>query len=193
MTQSQWRTLIVGSNPSRFRDCASCPVEQVSWYDAQEFIKRLNEMSDGYIYRLPSEAEWEYACRAATTMTFAFGDSLSSSQANFNGKYPYGNASEGTWVKKTTNVGSYQPNAWGLYDMHGNVYEWVEDIWADSYNGLPLDGSINTKNGDPGHRVLRGGSWTNHAKYCRSAYRNRVAPEYRSLDSGFRIVAVPRK
>lgn len=192
VTQSQWRALIMGNNPSHFRDCASCPVEQVSWYDAQEFIKKLNEMSDGYMYSLPSEAEWEYACRAGTTMVFAFGDTLSSSQANFNGKYPYGNVSEGTWIKKTTPVGSYQPNAWGLYDMHGNVYEWVEDIWADSYEGMSVDGSVNANNGDPRYRVLRGGSWTNHAKYCRSAYRNRVAPDYRSLDSGFRVVAVPR-
>ncbi len=192
VTQSQWRALM-GNNPSHFRDCASCPVEQVSWYDAQEFIRKLNEMSDGYIYSLPSEAEWEYACRAGTTMAFAFGDSLSSSQVNFNGEHPYGNAPEGAWVKKTTPVGSYQPNAWGLYDMHGNVYEWVEDIWADSYNGLSVDGSANANNGDPRYRVLRGGSWTNHAKYCRSAYRNRVAPDYRSLDSGFRVVAVPSK
>jgi formylglycine-generating enzyme required for sulfatase activity len=193
VTQSQWRALIVGNDPSRFRDCASCPVEQVSWYDAQEFIKKLNEMSDGYMYSLPSEAQWEYACRAGTTMAFAFGDSLSSSQGNFNGKHPYGSAPEGAWVKKTTPVGSYQPNAWGLCDMHGNVYEWVEDIWADSYNGLSVDGSANANGGDPRYRVLRGGSWTNHAKYCRSAYRNRVAPDYRSLDSGFRVVAVTRE
>jgi formylglycine-generating enzyme required for sulfatase activity len=191
VTQSQWRALM-GISPSHFPNCASCPVEQVSWYEAHEFIKKLNEMSDGYLYRLPSEAEWEYACRAGTTMAFAFGDGLSSSQANFNGGHPYGNAPEGTWVKKTTPVGSYQPNAWGLYDMHGNVYEWVEDIWADSYNGLVVDGSPNANNGDPNYRVLRGGSWTNHAKYCRSAYRNRVTPDYRSLDSGLRVVALAR-
>jgi formylglycine-generating enzyme required for sulfatase activity len=190
VTQFQWRALM-GNSPSHFRECASCPVEQVSWYDAHEFIKKLNQMSDGYRYSLPSEAEWEYACRAGTTMAFAFGDSLSSGQANFNGKYPYGNAPEGSWVKRTTPVGSYQPTAWGLYDMHGNVYEWVEDIWADSYNGLAVDGSPNANNGDLSSRVLRGGSWTNHAKYCRSAYRNRVAPDYRSLDSGFRVVAFP--
>jgi formylglycine-generating enzyme required for sulfatase activity len=144
------------------------------------------------MYSLPSEVEWEYACPAGTTMVFAFGDSLSSSQANFNGKYPYGNALEVTWVKKTTPVASYQPNAWGLYDMHGDVYEWVEDIWADSYNGLAVDGSPNANNGDPSYRVLRGGSWTNHAKDCCSAYRYRVAPDYRASDSGFRVVAVPR-
>jgi serine/threonine-protein kinase len=192
VTQSQWHALM-GNSPSHFPNCAGCPVEQVSWYDAHEFIKKLNEMTDGYMYRLPSEAEWEYACRAGTTMAFAFGDGLSSSQANFNGAHPYGNAPEGTWLKRTTPVGSYQPNAWGLCDMHGNVYEWAEDIWADSYNGLAADGSPNTNNGDPNYRVLRGGSWTNHAKYCRSAYRNRVAPDYRASDSGLRVVAVPRQ
>lgn len=192
VTQSQWRA-VMGNNPSRFRNCDSCPVEQVSWHDAQEFIKKLNETNDGYQYRLPSEAEWEYACRAGTTTMFAFGDSLNSTQANFNGNYPYADGLTGTWLKKTTTVGSYQPNAWGFYDMHGNVYEWVEDVWADSYNGLSEDGSANTSNGNQAYRVLRGGSWTNHAKYCRSAYRNRVGLDYRYMDSGFRVVAVQKK
>jgi formylglycine-generating enzyme required for sulfatase activity len=192
VTQAQWRTLM-GNNPSHFRNCDSCPVEQVSWYETQEFIGKLNRMDEEYSYRLPSEAEWEYACRAGTTTAFAFGDSLNSSQANFNGNNPFGNAPKGIWVKATTPVGSYQPNAWGLYDMHGNVFEWVEDICSNSYNGLPVDGSPNMNNGDARYRILRGGSWTNHAKYCRSAFRNCITPDYSYLDSGFRIVAVLRK
>lgn len=192
VTQAQWRALM-GNNPSHSKNCDNCPVEQVSWYDTQGLINKLNRMNDGYLYRLPSEAEWEYAARAGTTTTFAFGNSLSSSQANFNGNNPFGNAPKDVWLKKTAPVGSYQPNGWGLYDMHGNVYEWVEDICSGSYTGLPVDGSPNMGNGDSVSRVLRGGSWTNHAKYCRSAFRNCVTPDYSYLDSGLRLVAVPKK
>src|SRR5205085_11701074 len=127
VTQAQWQA-VMGNNPSNFKGCDNCPVEQVSWDDAVSFIAKLNAQNDGYTYRLPTEAEWEYACRAGTTTAFAFGDSLSSEQANFDGDYPYGGAPKGVYRQKTTSVGRFQPNAWGLYDMHGNVWEWCEDI-----------------------------------------------------------------
>lgn len=193
VTQAQYQQ-VMGVNPSNFKSCDSCPVEQVSWNDAKEFIKKLNAMNDGFTYRLPSEAEWEYACRAGTTTAFSFGDSLSSTQANFNGDYPYGSASKGEYKGKTTPVGSYQPNAFGLYDMHGNVWEWVEDIYAESYDGLPTDGSANVSKGDSSVRVLRGGSWYGGGRVLRSAVRlGFFSPSYRDADDfGFRVVASPR-
>jgi TonB family protein len=191
VTQGQWRS-VMGNNPSHFSNCgADCPVEQVSWNDAKEFISRLNARNDGFIYSLPTEAQWEYAARAGTTTAFAFGDSLSSTQANFNGNYPYGNSPKGPYLQTTTKVGSYNPNAWGLYDMHGNVWEWVEDIWASSYQGLPTDGSANVTRGDSSRRVLRGGSWIDLGNLTRSAFRFRLAPAVRDTYSfGFRIVAI---
>jgi formylglycine-generating enzyme required for sulfatase activity len=191
VTQAQWQA-VMGSNPSKFNTCADCPVEQVSWNDAQEFIKKLNAQNDGYTYRLPSEAEWEYAARAGTTTAFAFGDSLNSTQANFNGNYPYGGAAKGVYRQKTTSVGEFAPNAWGLCDMHGNVWEWVEDIYKDSYANLPTDGSANVSRGDSRFRVLRGGSWGLFGFDCRSAGRLRSAPDGRSSSVGLRLVAVAR-
>jgi formylglycine-generating enzyme required for sulfatase activity len=149
-------------------------------------------LNDGHTYRLPSEAEWEYACRAGTTTAFSFGDSLSSTQANFDGNYPYGNASKGEYKQKTVPVGSYQPNAFGLYDMHGNVWEWCEDIYADSYKGLPTDGSANVSVGDSDFRVSRGGSWDLNGNFLRSAIRDRDGAGARYDIYGFRVVAVSR-
>jgi formylglycine-generating enzyme required for sulfatase activity len=191
VTQAQWQA-VMGSNPSKFNTCADCPVEQVSWNDAQEFIKKLNAQNDGYTYRLPSEAEWEYAARAGTTTAFAFGNSLDSTQANFDGNYPYGGAAKGVYRQKTTSVGEFAPNAWGLYDMHGNVWEWVEDIYKDSYANLPTDGSANVSRGDSSFRVLRGGSWSVFGLVCRSAFRYWVAPDFRLSSFGLRLVAVAR-
>jgi formylglycine-generating enzyme required for sulfatase activity len=194
VTQGQWRS-VMGNNPSHFSNCgADCPVEQVSWNDTKEFISRLNARNDGFVYSLPTEAQWEYAARAGTTTAFAFGDSLSSTQANFDGNYPYGNAPKGPYLERTTKVGSYKPNAWGLYDMHGNVWEWVEDIYkSDGYGGLPTDGSANVTRGDSSFRVLRGGSWFNLGDDARSAYRGGSSPTGRDLnDLGFRVVARPR-
>jgi formylglycine-generating enzyme required for sulfatase activity len=193
VTQAQWQQ-VMGSNPSKFKDCANCPVERVSWDSAQAFISKLNAQNDGYIYRLPSEAEWEYAARAGTTTAFAFGDSLSSAQANFDGGYPYGQAAKGVFLKKTTPVGNFEPNAFGLFDMHGNVREWVQDYYHDSYVGAPTDGSAWERGGDQTKRVSRGGSWFATSDYCRSA--NRVGhslsdPGYDGM-IGLRLVAVPR-
>ena len=176
-------------NPSEFADCGSnCPVERVSWDDIQVFLKRLNAKDDGYEYSLPSEAQWEYAARAGTTTAFAFGDSLSSSQANFNGESPYA-STKGTNIGKTVSVGRYQPNAWGLYDMHGNVWEWVQDIYNFGYSGLPTDGSANVSVGNSNFRLLRGGSWNSSGSLTRSAQRFRYISDVRNNGAGFRVLA----
>lgn len=190
VTQGQWQ-LLKGTTPSSFTKCgADCPVENVSWNDVKDFISRLNAKSDGFVYSLPTEAEWEYAARAGTTTVFAFGDSLSSTQANFNGEFPYGNAPKGPYLKMTVKVGSYKPNAWGLYDMHGNVGEWVEDWYTDSYAGLPTDGSANLTTGKKEYKVIRGGSWVNRGNFLRSAVRFTNTPDGRYGGiTGFRVVA----
>lgn len=192
VTQGQWQS-VMGANPSTFKNCDKCPVETVSWNQVREFISRLNQKSDGYTYRLPTEAEWEYAARAGTTTQFAFGDSLSSAQANFDGDFPFGGAAKGVNLKMTAPVGSYKPNAWGLYDMHGNVYEWVEDVHTDNYLDLPTDGSANAGNGEGRTRVLRGGSWKDLAWFCRPFIRWEGFPDFKNEETGFRIVAVPAK
>jgi formylglycine-generating enzyme required for sulfatase activity len=146
------------------------PVEQVSWDDAQAFCERVSKQA-GRACRLPAEAEWEYACRAGTETPFAFGDDLGSTQANFDGNHPYGGAAPGLFRQKTTAVGSFRPNAWGLFDMHGNVWEWCQDWYV------------------PGKtRALRGGSWNNSGHTCRSARRQKYAPGYRADNVGFRVV-----
>jgi len=189
VTQAQYRA-VMGTNPSNFKG-DDLPVETVSWNDAQEFIRRLNGMQSRYTYRLPSEAEWEYACRAGTTTAFSFGESLSSEQANFDGNYPYGGAPKGVYRQKTVAVGSFQANGFGLYDMHGNVWEWCEDWYHDSYNGAPSDGSAWISGGGQ-YRVVRGGSWDDLANLLRSAYRVRDSPALRVGNYGFRLVAFAR-
>lgn len=179
VTQGQWQA-VMGNNPSNFKDCANCPVEQVSWDDAQKFIQRLNQTNDGYIYRLPTEAEWEYACRAGTTGDYA------------------GNLSEMAWYSensgsKTHSVGGKRPNDWGLADMHGNVWEWCQDWYHETYYGAPTDGSAWLSGGEQKYRVLRGGSWLDtNAPNLRSASRNTASPDYRGSYIGFRVVAIAR-
>jgi formylglycine-generating enzyme required for sulfatase activity len=189
VTQAQWRA-VMGKNPSWFKG-DNLPVEQVSGDDAEKFCKQLSELT-GKEYRLPTEAEWEYACRAGTTTPFAFGSSLSSNQANFAGDNPYGRAVKGVDRRKTTPVGSFQPNAWGLYDMHGNVWEWCQDTWHESYDGAPTDGSAWERDAKP-YRMVRGGSWDTSGVTLRSAYRHWISP-YNDLWStfGFRVVASAR-
>jgi formylglycine-generating enzyme required for sulfatase activity len=181
----------MGNNPSHFQGCDNCPVEEVSWNEVLEFIRRLNSMQGRYTYRLPTEAEWEYAARAGTATPFAHGNSLSSSQANFDGTGPYGGALKGVNLKKTVPVGSYRPNGWGLYDMHGNVWEWCQSKYMPyPYN---TDGRESVSAGNSDERVLRGGSWGFDAYFVRSASRGRSNPSYHNLYGhgrfGFRLAA----
>ena len=186
---------VMGTNPSCFKGDLKCPVEQVSWNDANNYCDKLNDrertagrLPPGYVYRLPTEAEWEYCCRAGSPTAMAFGDSLSSVQANFNGNWPYGGASKGPFLRTTSKVGSYASNAWGLYDMHGNVWEWCLD-WYGAYHG----GSVTDPRGSNTglRRVLRGGSWDYDGGSCRSADRGNDSPAYRYCGIGFRPVLGP--
>ena len=188
ITQAQWQALM-GSNPSKFK-AANHPVETVTWDDAVAFCQELSKKT-GKTYRLPSEAEWEYACRAGTTTPFHFGETITPELVNYDGNHPYGNAPQGTCRKKTTPVGYFQvANNFGLYDMHGNVYEWCADPWHETYRGIPSDGSIWEFGGNYSSRLLRGGSWVNSARGCRSAYRSMDAPGNRNVYHGLRVVAI---
>jgi formylglycine-generating enzyme required for sulfatase activity/serine/threonine protein kinase len=195
VTQREYEA-VMGRNPSRFHPANAGspehPVEQVSWEDASEFCRRLSELSEvarwGRVYRLPTEAEWEYACRAGTTTIFHHGDSLSSRQANFNGHYPYGRAGAGgPYLERTSRVGAYPPNPWGLYDLHGNVWEWCQDWFDDNYYRHSPE---KDPQGPPGgeRRVLRGGAWYYYGWFCRAAYRYRRRPEERLDSAGLRVV-----
>jgi len=184
VTQKQWFD-IMGTKPSYFINCDNCPVENVSWEDIQIFLTKINEKYSGYYYRLPTEAEWEYAARAGTYTQFNTGDCLASTQANYDGNYPYQACSKGIYQDKTIAVGSYAPNAFGLYDMHGNVYEWCSD-WYGAYS---TDAQTNPTGPTSGtNRVLRGGGWFSEARYCRSAARFGGSPNNRRSIYGFRLV-----
>jgi formylglycine-generating enzyme required for sulfatase activity len=183
----------MGNNPSNFKDNgANRPVETVSWNDAVEFCKRLSQKT-GRTYRLPSEAEWEYACRAGTSTPFHFGETITADLANYHSEVAYASAPTKKARGQTTPVGSFSANAFGLYDMHGNVWEWCQDIWYDNYKGAPVDGSpwltgLNTNNTNT-TRLLRGGSWDFNPVDCRSA--NLFIPDDRYYFIGFRVVVVP--
>ncbi len=187
VTQGQWKA-VMGDNPSSFKECGDdCPVERVSWNDVQRFIERLNVRGGEKVYRLPTEAEWEYAARAGTTTPFAFGDCLSTDEANYDGNYPLQGCPEGEYRKKTIPVGSLKSNAWGLYDMHGNVWEWCQDWYKkDYYKESPVDDPQGPDSGE--YRVIRGGYWYRNAAYCRSADRDGDTPEFRNSDLGFRLL-----
>ncbi|MBF2007965.1 MAG: formylglycine-generating enzyme family protein [Chlorogloeopsis fritschii C42_A2020_084] len=191
VTQAQYQA-IMGSNPSHFRG-EKRPVEQVSWNNAVEFCKRLSQKT-GRTYTLPREAEWEYACRAGTTTPFYFGETITTDLVNYDGRYTYASAPQGQYRKQTTDVGSFPPNAFGLYDMHGNVWEWCQDTWHDNYNGAPTDGSAWLTGGNTNVRLLRGGSWLYYPENCRSAGRINPYPVVRDDYVGFRVVcfAAPR-
>ncbi|MCW6048829.1 formylglycine-generating enzyme family protein [Lyngbya sp. CCAP 1446/10] len=184
ITQEQWQA-VMGNNPSDFKG-AKRPVEKVSWNDAVSFCQKLSEKT-GKNYRLPSEAEWEYACRAGTTTAFHFGPTITPDLVNYDGNNPYGSAPKGLYRQETTPVGSFPPNAFGLYDMHGNVWEWCADPWHGNYNGAPSDGSSWTTGGSY-NRVQRGGSWAYNAVFCRAANRNYYSAGYSDGLSGFRVV-----
>jgi formylglycine-generating enzyme required for sulfatase activity len=179
VTQGQWKK-VMGYNLSGFYKCGDdCPEEGVSWEDAQRFIEKLNQLEKTKAYRLPSEAEWEYACRTRTTTEYSFGDDASKL-----GEYAWhSNNSKNT----THRVATRQPNSWGLYDMHGNVWEWVEDDWHVNYNEAPTDGRAWIDSPRGTYRVIRGGGWNYGARDCRSAARFSVRPGFLSGDVGFRL------
>jgi len=184
VTQEQYES-VMGKNPSHFKG-KSRPVEQVSWNDAVEFCKKVSAKT-GRAMRLPAEAQWEYACRAGTATPFHTGQTITSELANYDGTQPYGKGWAGRFLRRTLPVGSFGPNAFGLYDMHGNVWEWCVDRYANKYGAAA--GKANPQGHASGkHRVLRGGSWYDGPRNCRSASRYWLAPEGTLSDFGFRVV-----
>lgn len=190
VTQAQYKE-VMGKNPSYFKGINN-PVEMVTWRDAMEFCSRLTQKT-GLTYRLPSEAEWEYACRSGTETKFHFGEGITTDLANYRGGIayppPYHTLPKGKDRKQTTPVGSFPPNAFGLYDMHGNVYEWCTDH-RRSYRYAPTDGSPSISDNPNEYRILRGGSWDDLPEGCTSGYRHQRKPDFGSWDSGFRVVTV---
>jgi formylglycine-generating enzyme required for sulfatase activity/uncharacterized caspase-like protein len=194
VTQTQWRAVaqittierFMDEHPSYFKG-DNRPVEQISWLDAVEFCKRLSRHT-GREYRLPTEAEWEYACRARTTTPFHFGETITTDLANYKGDYAYAAGPKGKSVNATTPVGSYKvANAFGLYDMHGNVWEWCADRWQENYKGAPTDGSAWLKGSQEEECIQRGGCWLSFSMYGRSAYRVKNAPNFADRNLGFRV------
>ena len=198
VTQGMWREVAgypqvgreLNPDPSGFKG-EDRPVENVSWEEVKEFIARLNSrlgLREGEGYRLPSEAEWEYAARAGTVTPFGFGETIDAEIVNYNGNYPYGKGKKGQYRKGTVTVGSLGvANGWGLYDMQGNVWEWCEDEYHSNYDGAPVDGGAWVSSALAALRVIRGGSWDYGAVLCRSAYRSRLTPGYRDYGLGFRL------
>jgi formylglycine-generating enzyme required for sulfatase activity len=170
-----------------FAQTALHPVVGVNWYDARQYLDWLSEAT-GHRYRLPSEAEWEYACRAGTRTAFSFGDTISTEQANYDGNFVHNGGARGEFRRGTTPAGMFRPNAWGLCDMHGNVWEWVQDAVHENYEGAPLDGSAWEEGGDQARRILRGGSWLYHPRYLRAALRNGFSSGLSNDIVGFRVV-----
>jgi formylglycine-generating enzyme required for sulfatase activity len=200
ITQVQWRVVAgwqklerdLKPDPSKFKG-ANRPVEQVSWLDALEFCRRLSQRT-GQRYGLPSEAQWEYACRAGSATSFHFGATLTPELANYNGNHVYGNGPKGTYREQTIEVASFPSNGWGLHDLHGNVWEWCADHWHDSYNFAPGDDQpwLIPAAADDELRLLRGGSWLDFPGYCRSAYRDLNQPDGADYGVGFRVVCLPQ-
>ena len=231
ITQAQWRAvaqsqarpgerwgLTLNPNPSRFMgdkgglfpgeaNTDHRPLERVSWLEAIEFCSRLSQRT-GRHYTLPSEAQWEYACRAGTITLFHFGETITPELANYDGNYKYADGLKGENRQQTTPVGMFPANAWGLHDMHGNVREWCLDHWHPSYEGAPTDGRawlnatdqvepsiskvVNDEIKDSQPRLLRGGSWDGRPWYCRSASRLYGLPVYRNNTIGFRVCCLPQ-
>jgi formylglycine-generating enzyme required for sulfatase activity len=192
-TQALW-TAVMGDNPSRFTDDDRNPVETVSWNDAMTFIARINALKPGLDLSLPSEARWEYACRAGSTTPFSFGANVTPDQVNYDGNFPYAGAKRGAYRERTVPVGSLPANAWGLHEMHGNVREWCADVFHPDYEGAPSDGGPwleNPAEGEAG-RVVRGGSWNSVARFVRAAYRGGDHPGRRVGSAGFRCARVQK-
>jgi len=176
ITQGQYEA-VMGSNPSKFKGNDRCPVENVTWKDAVKFCEKVTQQT-GQQVRLPSETEWEYACRAGTTTRYYFGDN-----ENDLDRYGWYYNNSGS---KTHPLGEKQPNGWGLYDMHGNVWEWVADVWTKNVSEIPKNGSP-FSGGDSSIRILRGVSWGYYANLCRSADRLRFSADDRLNEIGFRV------
>jgi formylglycine-generating enzyme required for sulfatase activity len=187
VTQAEW-AIVMRHDPSHFAGCSRCPVENVDFYEVDEFISNLNAQSTFMRYRLPTEAEWEYACRAGQTTPFSTGIQLSGADANVDARFPYGDGPAGQSYNRTLPVGRFAPNAWGLFDMHGNVWEWTND-WYGPYDPFSLNDPIGAPPG--GRRVIRGGSWHFDVNSARCALRYTHAPQDKGYSLGFRIVAEP--
>ena len=194
VTQAQWKVVAgypqidreLDPDPSNFKG-DRLPVEKVDWDDAQEFCNRLSAHT-GKTYRLPSEAEWEYACRAGTTTAFHFGETIAPELVNYDASEVYNDGPKSDWRKKTIEVGSFPANAWGLHDMHGNVWEWCEDDWHSNYDRAPDDGSAWVESDRKStYWLLRGGSWHDIPVNCRSAIRNYYTRDFRDYIVGFRV------
>ncbi len=198
VTQAQWKAIAdlkkvnidLNPSPSKFKGDL-LPVEQISWWEAVEFCDRLSKLTD-LTYRLPSEAEWEYACRSNTKTPFYFGETITADVANYAGNYTYGKGVKSKYREQTTEVETFPANAWGLYDMHGNVWEWCADHWHNSYDKAPIDGFAWVTDKKDASRLIRGGSWDSNPVYCRAACRSGSTPGFRDNDVGFRVcVSVP--
>ena len=193
VTQTQWRKVAqmpqikrkLKREPSHFKG-NNRPVESVSWLEAQEFCDRLSAYT-GKQYRLPSEAEWEYACRGNSTAPFAYGETLTSELADYASTYAYAEETGKAYRQGTTEVGSFMPNAFGLYDLHGNVREWCADPWHENYHRAPSNSKDWQKEGDLAWRTLRGGSWANKPSHCRSAHRSGYPEDLLNRAIGFRV------
>ncbi len=211
-TQALWQA-VMGENPAHFQDSDQQPVEQVSWLEVQQFLDRLSQTYSGLVVSLPTEAQWEYACRAGTTTPFSFGEMITTEQVNYNGNYPYAGGEEGEYREKTVVVKSLPANSWGLYEMHGNVWEWCVDEWREDLSSSPVSNPVHVQclpdfpaasslkqtgiialNGlanagdETVARVLRGGSWLLYGRFCRSAFRDSDSVSLRSSNYGFRFV-----
>ncbi len=185
-TQALWQA-VTGTNPARFQGDPEHPVEQVSWLDCQDFIARANRLRGaGLVLRLPTEAEWEYACRAGTRTAFSFGHALDTGRANYDGNHPYNKGPKVEYRERTLPVPSFAPNPWGLYQMDVNVWEWCAD-WAGPYPA----GAVSDPRGpaDGTYRVLRGGAWCSRGRELRSAFRLSNLPHYRFTGIGLRLAA----
>jgi formylglycine-generating enzyme required for sulfatase activity len=185
ITQAQWR-VIMGTPHGRFSG-DRLPVERVSWHDAVRFCERLSKRTQR-TYRLPSETQWEYACRAGTSTPFCFGETLTTEVANYNGEFVYRAEPKGVYRHTTTPVDQFPPNAFGLHDLHGNLWEWCADAWHDSYDGAPTDDRVWHADAKETYRVARGGSWHDIPGVCRSAARLKVDADDAEEIIGFRVV-----
>lgn len=187
ITQGQYQA-VMGENPAFFQG-NNKPVENLSWFEAMSFCVKLSSLT-GKKFRLPTEAEWEYACRAGTNTPFSYGTTITADLVNYKANFGYGEGGKGYWRQETTQVGNFPANGFGLYDLHGNVWEWCADHWHENYEQAPNDGSIwldTDSEDDQQPRVIRGGSWDDTAFYCRAGVRMWTLPQLKGKLIGFRV------